>query len=194
MGGIKLEDSPTRDIVAEGKILRMGSEIGEEKKKSIGSSKASSPPSQNGKSRSPSPVKGEKKESSVDGDIGDLQKPKLLRAGSSNKVSKEKKPPALFDHLPDSTAAATSTFTVIDACIYSNKYIGDSGQDGEVMSCECREEWGKAFFHPPRIFSPGPSSASIDSTRGVSPADIQFSLQMVNITSPAGRIRIVSTG
>lgn len=160
MGGIKLEDSPTRDIVIEGKILRMGGEISEEKKKSIGSSKASSSSSQHGKSRSPSPTKGEKQESSVDEDTEDLQKPKLLRTGSSNKVSKEKKPPALFDHLPDSTAVATSTFTVIDACIYSNKYIGDSGQDGEVMSCECREEWGKTFFAPSNFL--GRSSASIN--------------------------------
>lgn len=197
MGGIKLEDSPTRDIVAEGKILRMGSEIGEEKKKSIGSPKAPSPSSQHEKSRSPSPIKGEKQESPVDGDAGDLQKPKLLRAVSSNKASKEKKPPALFDHLPDSTAAATSTFTVIDACIYSNKYIGDSGQDGEVMSCECKEEWGKTFFRP-RIFSPSPLPASIDIILTLSAvflfADMGFSLQMVNIMSPAERIRIVSTG
>lgn len=146
MGEIKLEDSPTRDIVAEGKILRMGGEIKEEKT-SRGNSKASSP--QHGESRSPSPTKSEKKESSVEGDSGDSQKPKLLRAGSSNKMSKEKKPPALFDHLPDSTADAISTFSVIDACIYSNKWIGDSGQDGEVMSCECKEEWGKIFFPPP---------------------------------------------
>lgn len=148
MEGIKLEDSPTRDIVAEGKILRMGGEIKEEKK-SRESSKAPSSSPQHEKSRSPSPTKSEKKEPSVDGDSSDSQKPKLVRAGSSSKVPREKKPPALFDHLPDSTADATSTFSVIEDCIYSNKYIGDSGQDGEVMSCECREEWGKNFFFPP---------------------------------------------
>lgn len=54
-----------------------------------------------------------------------------------------RKPPTLFADFPDSTQEATSTFSLIDECIYSTKSIGDSGQDGEVMSCECRTEWGK---------------------------------------------------
>ncbi|KAG0637102.1 hypothetical protein HOY80DRAFT_297403 [Tuber brumale] len=52
-----------------------------------------------------------------------------------------RKPPTLFADYPDSTQEATSTFSVIDECIYSTKSIGDSGQDGEVMSCECRTDW-----------------------------------------------------
>lgn len=156
MGEIKLEDSP-RDIVGEETILRMGGEIKEEKRG--GSSKASSASPTHGKSRSTSPIKSEEgKGSSVEGDTSDSQKPKLLRAGSSSKVLREKKPPALFNDYPDSTAAATSTFSVIDACIYSNKWIGDSGQDGEVMSCECKEERGKIFF-PPRIPPPPPPNS-----------------------------------
>ncbi|KAH0610068.1 uncharacterized protein H6S33_012614 [Morchella sextelata] len=141
MGEIKLEDSP-RDIVAGGKILRMGDEIKEEKKKGNGSSKASSASPAHGNTPSSSPTKGEEdKGSPAEAETGDSQKPKLLRAPSSTKVLKEKKPPALFNDYPDSTEEATSTFAVIDACIYSNKHIGDSGQDGDGMSCECREEW-----------------------------------------------------
>lgn len=57
-----------------------------------------------------------------------------------------RKPPTLFADFPDSTQEATSTFSLIDECIYSTKSIGDSGQDGEVMSCECRTEWGKSYY------------------------------------------------
>jgi [histone H3]-lysine36 N-trimethyltransferase len=45
----------------------------------------------------------------------------------------------LFDHLPDATADATSTFTVIDACTYQNKYLGYSEH---ALDCDCNEEWG----------------------------------------------------
>ncbi|KIV90513.1 hypothetical protein PV10_07810 [Exophiala mesophila] len=44
----------------------------------------------------------------------------------------------LFDHVPDATAEATSTFTVIDACTYQNKYLGFSDH---ALDCDCSEEW-----------------------------------------------------
>lgn len=48
----------------------------------------------------------------------------------------------LYRDLPDVTAEATSTFDVIDQCIYSSKWIGDSGQDTEFMPCECKPDFG----------------------------------------------------
>ncbi|EXJ74345.1 histone-lysine N-methyltransferase SETD2 [Cladophialophora psammophila CBS 110553] len=44
----------------------------------------------------------------------------------------------LFNHLPDATQEATSTFTVIDACTYQNKYLGFSEH---ALDCDCSEEW-----------------------------------------------------
>jgi [histone H3]-lysine36 N-trimethyltransferase len=68
---------------------------------------------------------------------------KLSRAAS-------KLPPRvapLFHHLPDATEEATSTFTVIDACTYQNKYLGYSEH---ALDCECSEEWGEFIdSHPP---------------------------------------------
>jgi histone-lysine N-methyltransferase SETD2 len=50
--------------------------------------------------------------------------------------------PQLFHHLPDDTAAATSSFEVIPDCIYGNKYMASSDQ--EALGCECSEEWGES--------------------------------------------------
>ncbi|ETI26330.1 hypothetical protein G647_03107 [Cladophialophora carrionii CBS 160.54] len=47
----------------------------------------------------------------------------------------------LFDHLPDATSEATSTFTVLDACTYQNKYLGFSEH---ALDCDCSEEWDPA--------------------------------------------------
>ncbi|EEH46592.2 uncharacterized protein PADG_02690 [Paracoccidioides brasiliensis Pb18] len=63
------------------------------------------------------------------------QPPKLSRAGSQKVVSR---PVPLFDHLPNSTAEATSTFQVIDDCTYANKYMGYTEH---AMECDCSEEW-----------------------------------------------------
>jgi hypothetical protein len=45
-----------------------------------------------------------------------------------------------LDHLPDVYTEATSTFTVIDACTYQNKYLGFSDH---ALDCDCSEEWGE---------------------------------------------------
>jgi histone-lysine N-methyltransferase SETD2 len=47
----------------------------------------------------------------------------------------------IFDHLPDATSEATSTFTVLDACTYQNKYLGFSEH---ALDCDCSEEWGES--------------------------------------------------
>jgi histone-lysine N-methyltransferase SETD2 len=67
------------------------------------------------------------------------QPAKLGRTTSSQKVIPRVAP--LFDHLPDKTAEATSTFQVMDACIYANKYMGYTEHG---MECDCAEEWGKS--------------------------------------------------
>lgn len=46
----------------------------------------------------------------------------------------------LVDDLPDVTVAAKATFTVIDSCTYSNRFLGYTEH---AMECDCSEEWGK---------------------------------------------------
>lgn len=47
----------------------------------------------------------------------------------------------LFDDLPDATDEANSSYQVIDACSYQNKYLGYTEH---AMECDCSEEWGKS--------------------------------------------------
>jgi len=79
----------------------------------------------------PSPVKSE------------VAKPaKMTRTTTTTTTSKL--PPrvaSLLDQLPDVTAEATSTFTVIDACTYQNKYLGFTDH---ALDCDCTEEWGES--------------------------------------------------
>jgi histone-lysine N-methyltransferase SETD2 len=65
-------------------------------------------------------------------------KPKLSRKSSQRVMSR---PPQLFDHLPDSTPEAITTFQVIRDCIYGSKYMGSSEHD--ALGCDCSEEWSK---------------------------------------------------
>ncbi|KAI9799706.1 MAG: hypothetical protein M1825_004441 [Sarcosagium campestre] len=107
--------------------------------KSSGSSSAKSSPA----SRSPSVTE---KTEVLDGEEivgGDVllnlepgKTPKLSRSSSRKIISR---PAPLFDHLPDRTIDATSTFEVIQDCVYSSKYLGSSDQ--EALGCECGEEW-----------------------------------------------------
>jgi hypothetical protein len=64
--------------------------------------------------------------------------PKLSRKSSQRVMSR---PPQLFDHLPDSTPEAITTFQVIRDCIYGSKYMGSSEHD--ALGCDCSEEWSK---------------------------------------------------
>lgn len=63
--------------------------------------------------------------------------PKLSRTASQKVVPR---PALLFDHLPDSTAEAESTFQLMNDCTYSSKYMGYTEH---AMECDCAEEWGK---------------------------------------------------
>lgn len=83
-------------------------------------------------STSTSPVKLEPKEPS---------KPAKASRGAASKLPPRVAP--LFDHLPDATKEATSSFTVIDFCTYQNKYLGFSEH---ALDCDCGEEWGESSF------------------------------------------------
>ncbi len=65
------------------------------------------------------------------------QPPKLARSASSKVVSRVA---PLYDDLPDATMEAKSSFTVIESCTYSNKFLGYTEH---AMECDCSEEWGK---------------------------------------------------
>ena len=64
--------------------------------------------------------------------------PKLSRKSSQKVILR---PPPLFDHVPDATAEAVTTFQVIRDCIYGSKYMGSSEHD--ALGCDCSEEWRK---------------------------------------------------
>lgn len=64
--------------------------------------------------------------------------PKLSRA-ASRKVPP--RPPTLYLDLPDATAAAKETFTVLSECTYANKTIGTTDS---ALECDCSEEWGRS--------------------------------------------------
>lgn len=65
---------------------------------------------------------------------------KPLKASRSAKSQPVPRVAALFDHLPDATAEATSTFAIMESCTYSNKYLGYTEH---AMECDCSEEWGR---------------------------------------------------
>ncbi|TGZ77810.1 hypothetical protein EX30DRAFT_174826 [Ascodesmis nigricans] len=49
--------------------------------------------------------------------------------------------PILWLDAPSATTEAKEKFEEISHSIYINKRIGDADQDGEIMTCECKEEW-----------------------------------------------------
>ena len=95
-----------------------------------------------------SPVKEEKmvQSPSVKTDVvgGDVElrldadeRPRLVRT-QSHKV--QRLPPPLFTDSPDMTTQSTSTFSILNECVYANKYLGTTEH---ALECECAEEWGK---------------------------------------------------
>lgn len=67
----------------------------------------------------------------------DVSRPQKPRSTSS------KNPPRIapsFKDLPDATAEANKSYTVIGSCTYQNKYLGYTEH---AMECDCSEEWGK---------------------------------------------------
>lgn len=67
----------------------------------------------------------------------------LAASRKNSRVSKKVVPRVapLFDDLPDATDEANESYSVIDACIYQNKYLGYTEH---AMECDCSEEWGKS--------------------------------------------------
>ncbi|AEO57992.1 methyltransferase-like protein [Thermothelomyces thermophilus ATCC 42464] len=68
--------------------------------------------------------------------------PKLSRK-SSQKMARS--PPPLFDHLPDATEEACSTFQVINDCLYGSRNMGSS--DHDALDCDCAEDWHDGQNH-----------------------------------------------
>lgn len=69
--------------------------------------------------------------------------PKLSRT-TTRKV--ERRPPSLFIDYEDKTEEAKSTFSILEQCVYANKYMGSTEP---ALECDCAEEWGKL---PPRLY------------------------------------------
>ena len=63
--------------------------------------------------------------------------PNLARSTSQKVISRVA---PLFDDLADATMEAKSAFSVINACTYSNKFLGYTEH---AMECDCSEECGK---------------------------------------------------
>lgn len=74
---------------------------------------------------------------------------KPLKSSRSTKLQGVPRVAALFDHLPDATAEATSTFALMESCTYSNKYLGYTEH---AMECDCSEEWGRSSLSSPISF------------------------------------------
>lgn len=64
------------------------------------------------------------------------KQPKLSRSHSQKVAAR---PPQLFLDLPDRTDEACATFDKLEACTYSNKYLGYTEH---AMECDCTEGWG----------------------------------------------------
>lgn len=64
--------------------------------------------------------------------------PKLARK-PSQKMAASRNPPPVFDHLPNATEDACSTFQVITDCLYGSRNMGSS--DHDALDCDCAEEW-----------------------------------------------------
>ncbi|KAL2164193.1 hypothetical protein VTH06DRAFT_3408 [Thermothelomyces fergusii] len=62
---------------------------------------------------------------------------------SSQKTARS--PPPLFDHLPDATEEACSTFQVINDCLYGSRNMGSS--DHDALDCDCAEDWRDGQNH-----------------------------------------------
>lgn len=64
------------------------------------------------------------------------ERPKLVRK-QSQKV--RARPRQLFNDYENKIDEATSTFSVLNDCVYANKYLGATDP---ALECECQEEWG----------------------------------------------------
>ncbi|KAH0283832.1 hypothetical protein KCU84_g18507, partial [Aureobasidium melanogenum] len=83
-------------------------------------------------------VKGEREET-IGGDLSIKlepgKAPKLSRTMSQKIITG---PRQLFNHFPDATDEATSTFDVLLDCTYGARHLGTTEQ---ALECDCVEEW-----------------------------------------------------
>ena len=89
----------------------------------------------------------------VGGDIElklEPDRPPKLQRKASHKI--ERRPPPLFFAYADKTNEATRSFSVLQDCVYANKYLGSTEH---ALECDCAEEWGKP---PPMSFQLKPDT------------------------------------
>jgi [histone H3]-lysine36 N-trimethyltransferase len=148
---VKHEPSPSADRGLEMSLLRTGAMKDEHAVSAsnspsllpskLKSSRSSSSTSVKSRATSESSVDKKDVKGKVGGEISlkmeSGQPPKLARSASQKATSRVA---PLFDDLPDSTMEAKSSFSVIEACSYSNKFLGYTEH---AMECDCSEEWGK---------------------------------------------------
>lgn len=87
---------------------------------------------------SPVKLEVEQSDSNISSNMASKASKKMMRGSKKN-------PPRiapLFYDLPDATDEANSTYTVIDSCLYQNKYLGFTEH---AMECDCQEEWGRFY-------------------------------------------------
>ncbi|KAF3211944.1 histone methyltransferase set2 [Orbilia oligospora] len=53
----------------------------------------------------------------------------------------------LYNDLPDKTEEAQAKFQLMEYCTYQPKSLADSGQEEELMSCDCRPEYDDGVNH-----------------------------------------------
>jgi hypothetical protein len=148
---VKQETPPSADRDLEMSLLRTGS-IKDERVVSasnspsllpskLKSSRSSSSTSVKSQATSESSVDKKDVKDKFDGAVTAKMEPghllKLARSASQKVISRVA---TLFDDLADATMEAKSAFSVIDACTYSNKFLGYTEH---AMECDCSEEWGK---------------------------------------------------
>ncbi|KAF3930035.1 hypothetical protein ABW19_dt0202003 [Dactylella cylindrospora] len=80
------------------------------------------------RSNSETPLKMESNDSEI------ITKPSRSKAKKVRHIT-------LYNDLPDKTEEAQKTFALMDECSYYPKHLANSGQEEDLMSCECRSEF-----------------------------------------------------
>ncbi|KAK6542534.1 histone methyltransferase set2 [Orbilia ellipsospora] len=66
---------------------------------------------------------------------------------TKGKRGKKSRHIVLYNELPDKTEEAQSKFQLMEQCTYTPKSLADSGQEEELMSCDCRPEFSDGANH-----------------------------------------------
>ncbi|KAK6522244.1 histone methyltransferase set2 [Arthrobotrys megalospora] len=64
-----------------------------------------------------------------------------------NRKPKKARHIVLYNDLPDKTEEAQAKFQLMENCTYQPKSLADSGQEEELMSCDCRPEYVDGVNH-----------------------------------------------